>query len=84
MFFVWFDLFLNTYKKLWFSRDKTPIIAQVGTRNPIQCNVSYAPHSSTVKFGDKERFDKEQIGAKEPFPVTNCQFTSFGIFKERS
>ena len=30
----------------------------------------------TVKFGDKEQFDKEQIGVKEPFPVTNCQFTS--------
>ena len=26
--------------------------------------------------GDKERFDKEQIGVKEPFPVTNCQFTT--------
>ena len=23
----------------------------------------------TVKFGDKERFDKEQIGVKEPFGV---------------
>ena len=38
----------------------------------------------TVKLGDKEHFDKEQIGVKEPFPVTNCQFTSselgtFGI-----
>ena len=21
-------------------------------------------------------FDKEQIGVKEPFPMTNCQFTS--------
>ena len=31
---------------------------------------------STVKLGDKERFDKEQIGVKEPFPVTNCQFTT--------
>ena len=31
---------------------------------------------STVKFGDKERFDKEQIGVKEPFPVNNSQFTS--------
>ena len=42
---------------------------------------------STVKLGDKERFDKEQIGVKErfdkeqigvkePFTVTNCQFTS--------
>ena len=30
----------------------------------------------TVKLGDKERFDKEQIGVKEPFPATNCQFTS--------
>ena len=26
---------------------------------------------STVKFGNKERFDKEQIGIKKPFPVTN-------------
>ena len=26
---------------------------------------------NTVKLGDKERFDKEQIGVKEPFPVTN-------------
>ena len=33
-------------------------------------------HIFTVKLGDKERFDKEQIGVKEPFPVTNCQFTS--------
>ena len=27
---------------------------------------------STVKLGDKEHFDKEQIGVKEPFPVTKC------------
>ena len=26
--------------------------------------------SSTVKLGNKEQFDKEQIGIKEPFPVT--------------
>ena len=26
---------------------------------------------TTVKLGDKEWFDKEQIGVKEPFPVTN-------------
>ena len=26
---------------------------------------------NTVKLGDKERFDKEQIGVKEPFPETN-------------
>ena len=31
---------------------------------------------STVKLGDKEPFDKEQIGVKEPLLVTNCQFTS--------
>ena len=31
---------------------------------------------NTVKLGDKERFDKEQIGVKEPFPMTKCQFTS--------
>ena len=28
----------------------------------------------TVKLGDKERFDEEQIGVKEPFPMTNLQF----------
>ena len=33
-------------------------------------------YTTTVKLGNKERFDKEQIGVKEPFPVTNCQFTS--------
>ena len=31
---------------------------------------------STVKLGNKERFDKEQIGIKEPFLVTNLPFTS--------
>ena len=31
---------------------------------------------STVKLGNKEHFDKEQICVKEPFLVTNCQFTS--------
>ena len=36
----------------------------------------YWQYVSTVKLGNKERFDKEQIGVKEPFPVTNCQFTS--------
>ena len=29
----------------------------------------------TVKLGNKEQFDKEQIGIKEPFPVTNLPFT---------
>jgi hypothetical protein len=31
---------------------------------------------STVILGNKEWFDKEQIGIKEPFPVTNLPFTS--------
>ena len=31
---------------------------------------------NTVKLGNKERFDKEQISIKEPFPVTNLPFTS--------
>ena len=26
---------------------------------------------STVKLGDKEWFEKEQIGVKKPFPTTN-------------
>ena len=33
-------------------------------------------NNNTVKLGDKEQLDKEQIGVKEPFPVTNCQFTT--------
>ena len=32
--------------------------------------------ANKVKLGNKERFDKEQIGIKEPFPVTNLPFTS--------
>ena len=31
---------------------------------------------STVELGDKEHFDKVQIGVKEPFSVTKCHFTS--------
>ena len=31
---------------------------------------------STVKLGNKELFDKEQIDIKEPFPVSNLPFTS--------
>ena len=31
---------------------------------------------STVKLGDKEYFDREQIGVMEPFSVTKYQFTS--------
>ena len=32
----------------------------------------------TVKLGNKERFDKEQIGIKELFTVTNLPLTSQG------
>ena len=32
------------------------------------------PDCITVKLGDKDRFDKEQIGVKESFPVSKCQF----------
>ena len=42
----------------------------------IQCEKLLSQWTSTVKLGDKELFDKEQIGIQEPFPVTNCQFTS--------
>jgi hypothetical protein len=35
-----------------------------------------SPPIITVKLGDKERFDKEQIGVREPFSVTNSQFLS--------
>ena len=33
---------------------------------------AYLEIQSTVQLNDKERFDKEQIGVKEPFPVTKC------------
>ena len=32
--------------------------------------------NTTVKLGDKEQFDKEQIVVKEPFTMTKCQFTT--------
>jgi hypothetical protein len=32
--------------------------------------------NSIIELGNKERFDKEQIGIKEPFPVTNLPFIS--------
>ena len=36
----------------------------------------WTKYYGTVKLGIKELFDKEQIGIKEPFPVTNLPFTS--------
>ena len=40
------------------------------------CNSRVHINNNTVKLGNKERFDKGQIGIKEPFPVTNFSFTS--------
>ena len=31
----------------------------------------------TVKLGNKEQFDKEQTGIKQPFSVTNLPFSSY-------
>ena len=42
----------------------------------IEQEIIYRTFNNTVKLGDKEQFDKEQISIKEPFPRTNCQFTS--------
>ena len=47
--------------------------------------------SCIVKLGDKKRFDKEQIGVKEPFPATNLpiyftrirNITRYGTILER-
>ena len=33
-------------------------------------------NTDTVKLGNKEWFDKEQICIEEPFPVTNSPFAS--------
>ena len=35
------------------------------------CNSRVHINNNTVKLGNKERFDKEQIGVKEPFLETN-------------
>ena len=39
-------------------------------------NLNFQVYAYTVKLGNKEQFDKEQIGIKEPFPVTNLPSTS--------
>ena len=51
---------------------------QKAASRKINVNVVLLENTYKVKLGDKERFDKEKIGVKEPFPVTNCQFTSLG------
>ena len=42
----------------------------------MQIDSIFRKNRYTVNLGNKERFDREQIGVKEPFPVTKCQFTS--------
>jgi hypothetical protein len=67
-------------------RPKRPMKVKKGHQRPelqniidfinIQCKIINKWECNTVKLGNKERFDKEQIGIKEPFPVTNLPFTS--------
>ena len=66
-------------KSFWgpqsFSRNSTPVSCITWTfiprKNLVIENVLLTQNTCTVKLGDKE-----QIGVKEPFSVTNCQFTS--------
>ena len=48
---------------------------RIAENTPLIANNS--SNQDTVKLGNKERFYKEQIGVKEPFPVTNLPFTSY-------
>ena len=57
---------LNFVSKHWFEKIDLYIGIWICTMN----------YTATAKLGDKERIDKEQIGVKEPFPMTNCQFTT--------
>ena len=56
--------------------EQASICCKHGNLSKLVANEKHPLCLGTVKLGDKERFDKEQIGVKEPFPVTNCQFTS--------
>ena len=60
------------------SRSVEEAFASTETANiaNVEITATFKNVASTVKLGDKEWFDKEQISAKEPFPMTNCQFTS--------
>ena len=48
-------------------------------RNNLDLRRMNSKKKCTVKLGNKKRFDKERIGIKEPFPVTNLPFTSYYI-----
>ena len=59
------------------------VVSSIGSHPPKEASINYVTslyqfyypsyhHVTTVKLGDKERFDMEQIGVKEPIPpVTN-------------
>ena len=49
---------------------------QTPSRKILYLIFAIVVYPDTVKLGNKERFDKELIGIKEPFPVTNLPFTS--------
>ena len=64
-------------------RDCILNFVKIDTKNchKVKCSKNIPKYTlstpiSTVKLGNKERFDKEQIGIKEPFSVTNLPFTS--------
>ena len=71
-------------KNLLQSRESRERLGQAETRKMAprreqSCGLEsrLQPLCSTVKLGNKECFDKELIGIKEPFPVTNLPFTSY-------
>ena len=49
---------------------------EYSANNQGMCALKTKKKNEQSNLVDKEGFDKEQIGVKEPFPVTNCQFTS--------
>ena len=50
---------------LFLSKKKGAWLGHIGFGRFVSTSVP-----RTVKLGDKERFDKQQLGVKEPFPVT--------------
>ena len=62
-----------TIKRLLYSSQD---LRRLGVPQTLYCCLSLTyGQADTVKFVDKERFDKEQIGIKELFPVTKLPFT---------
>ena len=61
---------------MYYIRQRTCKILCILSLRIRQIFCKHVKSQNTVKLGNKERFDKEQIGIKEPFPVTNLPFTS--------